>query len=195
MKKPIILLFILMPGLLFSQFKFPGDANFKYSYFDYRNNFEIKPTIDKNIAFEFRLWVSTFTEEPVLLRLTYDNDCIWRAEKYVVNEEKVIKLEILLPNNWDELWDSLVANNILTLPDNPPIIHHEIAKEGEIPNVENAITDGTSYTVELLSKEKSRQYSLSNPVGYFLFYKNSKPLKDFNKILEILSEVYKFKFK
>ena len=194
MKKLLILLFILIPTISFSQFKFPSDANFKYSYWDNRNKFEIKPIIENSITFEFRLWVKTFTEEPVLLRLTYNNDCIWKAEKYLVNESKVFKTEIIFPDNWNEIWDSLVANNILTLPHNPPIKHHEIAKEGEIPYVEVAITDGTSYTVELLSRESSRKYSMDNPVGYFRFYADSKPLKDFNKVLEILSVVYKYKF-
>ncbi len=36
---------------------------------------------------------------------------------------------------------------------------------------------------------------MDNPIGYFCCDKDSKPLKDFNKIPEILSEVYKFKFK
>jgi hypothetical protein len=151
------------------------------------------------MSFELRLWVSTFTKLPVLLRLSYNNECVWKAEKYIVtenkiNEYKLIKSEILLPENWNELWDSLVVSNILTLPDNPTFRHNKIAKDGEIPFVEHAITDGTSYTVDLLSKENNRQYSIDNPIGYYRFYKNSQPLKDFNRILEILSKVFKYKF-
>ena len=195
MKKLLILLFIVTPLISYSQFNFPGDANFKFYHLETLKNFDIKPDIEKSTNFELRLWISTFTEQPVLLRLTYNNNFIWKAEKYLLNDNRVIKSELLLPDKWDDIWDSLVVNKILTLPDNPPIIHHKVAEEGEIPYVEVAITDGTSYTVELLSNEHKRHYSIDNPIGYFRYYKNSQPLKDFNRILEILSEVFQYKFK
>ena len=195
MKKLLILLFIVTPLISYSQFNFPGDANFKFYHLETLKNFDIKPDIEKSTNFELRLWISTFTELPVLLRLTYNNNFIWKAEKYLLNDNRVIKSELLLPDKWDDIWDSLVVNKILTLPDNPPIIHHKVAEEGEIPYVEVAITDGTSYTVELLSNEQKRKYSIDNPIGYFRYYKNSQPLKDFNRILEILSEVFQYKFK
>lgn len=199
MKKLFVLLFILTPLISYSQFKFPNDANFRYYHLDYFKDFDIKPNIEKSMSFELRLWVSTFTKLPVLLKLTYNNECIWKAEKYIVNENKnneykVIKSEILLPENWNELWDSLVVSNILTLPDNPTFKHKRIEKDDGIPVVDIAITDGTSYTVDLLSRENNRQYSITNPIGYYRFYKDSQPLKDFNRILEILSEVFKYKF-
>lgn len=195
MKKLLILLFIVTPLISYSQFNFPGDANFKFYHLETLKNFDIKPDIEKSTNFELRLWISTFTELPVLLRLTYNNNFIWKAEKYLLNDNRVIKSELLLPDKWDDIWDSLVVNKILTLPDNPPIIHHKVAEEGEIPYVEVVITDGTSYTVELLSNEQKRKYSIDNPIGYFRYYKNSQPLKDFNRILEILSEVFQYKFK
>ena len=195
MKKLLILLFIVTPLISYSQFNFPGDANFKFYHLETLKNFDIKPDIEKSTNFELRLWISTFTELPVLLRLTYNNNFIWKAEKYLLNDNRVIKSELLLPDKWDDIWDSLVVNKILTLPDNPPIIHHKVAEEGEIPYVEVVITDGSYYTVELLSNEQKRKYSIDNPIGYFRYYKNSQPLKDFNRILEILSEVFQYKFK
>jgi len=81
------------------------------------------------------------------------------------------------------------------LSDNPTFKYKRIEKDDGIPVVDIAITDGTSYTVDLLSKENNRQYSITNPIGYYRFYKNSQTLKDFNRILEILSEVFNYKFK
>ena len=127
MKKLLILLFIVTPLISYSQFNFPGDTNFKNYHSDKLKDFDIKPDIEKSTNFELRLWISTFTEQPVLLRLTCNNNCIWKAEKYLLNDNRVIKSELLLPDKWDDIWDSLVVNKILTLPDNPPIIHHKVA--------------------------------------------------------------------
>ena len=67
-------------------------------------------------------------------------------------------------------------------------------ENGESLTSEMAITDGTSYSVELLSKSNNRKYSIDNPIGYFKFYTDSKPLKDFNSILGILSKVFDYGF-
>lgn len=199
MKKLFVLVFILIPIIAYSQFEFPNDSNFRYYHFDNIKYPNIEPNIEQSMSFELRLWVSPFTESSTLLRLIYNNECIWKAEKYIVDksnvdEYKVIEYEIQLPENWNELWDSLVVSNILTLPDNPNFRHKRIGKDDEIPVVNISITDGTSYTVDLLSKENNRQYTIANPIGYYRFYKDSQPLKDFNRILEILSQVFKYKF-
>jgi len=198
MKKIFIVLFICIPAISYSQFKIPNDTNFKCSHLNKFKYPDIKPSIEKSLSFELRLWTSTYAvDSAYLLRLTCNQKDIWKAEKYLINyyNNKIIKTEIQLPSNWNEIWDTLLVNNVLTLPDNPPHKNNRIIEDDEIPNVETAITDGTSYTVELLSKENNRKYSIDNPIGYFKFYSDSKPLKDFNKILEILSQIFNCKFK
>lgn len=195
MKKIIILIVIIFPVVAYSQFKFQNDSNFECPYLEYNKDLKIDKTIDKTLCFELRLWISPSFEEPELLRLTYSETEVWNAEKYLFNDNKINISKVQLPENWKEKWDSLIGNNILTLPDNPSYSQHLIAKEGELPIIEVSITDGTGYTVELYTKENRRKYYFNNPIGYSSFYTHSKPLKDFNAILRILSGIYNIKFK
>ena len=77
---------------------------------------------------------------------------------------------------------------------NPKLEGKKFVENGVTYTSEVAIADGTGYKVELLSRENNRQYSISNPIGYYKHYTDSKPLKDFNRILEILSAVYDYGF-
>jgi hypothetical protein len=179
-------------------FKFPNDPTFNCSYLiKYKDNykdFPVKENIDKSLNFELRLWSSGSFGNHCLFRLTYNNEGVWKAEKYIEDNRKVISSDNKLPENWDRIWDRLLLDNILSLPDNPPHKGKMYVENGDSLTSEMAITDGTSYSVELLSKSNNRKYSIDNPIGYFKFYTDSKPLKDFNSILGILSKVFDYGF-
>lgn len=180
-------------------FKYPNDTSFTLSYLntykDLFKDFPVSAQLDNQVNFELRLWVSDMIGITGLFRLIYDDNGNWKAEKYVVEKRKVIYSPISLNINWNKLWDRLLVNNILTLPDNPEFKGKMIIVKGDTIYSRVAITDGTNYKVELLSKENNRKYSIDNPVGYYKFYTDSKPLKDFNTILEMLSPVYNTEFK
>lgn len=197
MRRLFILLFIWIPLISYSQFKFPNDMDFKSSNLKELKDFRINPIMEDTQNFELRLWVETaFVDSTYLLRLTHDEKDTWKAEKYLINNHKATKTEIQLPTNWDCVWDTLVVHNILTLPDRPSFLHKPtVNDDNKYPIVEIAITDGTTYTVELLSKENKRKYSIDNPIGYFRHYTHSKPLKDFNRILGMLSGVFNSQFR
>lgn len=179
-------------------FKFPNDTAFNLSYLntykDIYKEFPVSEKLDNQVNFELRLWVSGMSGTTGLFRLTYDNDGKWNAGKYVVENRKVIYTIINLNENWNKIWDRLLLNNILSLPDNPKLEGKKFVENGVTYTSEVAITDGTGYKVELLSRENNRQYTIHNPTGYFKFYSDSKPLKDFNRILEMLSSVYDYGF-
>ena len=179
-------------------FIFPNDTTFNCSYLTtYKNiykDFPVKETIEKSLNFELRLWSSDSFGNQGLFRLTYDKEGVWKAAKYIEENKKVINSDIKLPENWDAIWDRLLLDNILSLPDNPRLKGKMYIDKGDTLYSEVAITDGTSYRVELLSKKENRQYSIQNPIGYFKFYTDSKPLKDFNSILGILSKVFDYGF-
>ena len=179
-------------------FKFPNDTTFNCSYLiKYKDNykdFPVKENIDKSLNFELRLWSSGSFGNHGLFRLTYNNEGVWKAEKYIEDNRKVINSDIKLPENWDSIWDRLLLDNILSLPDNPRLKGKMYIEKGDTLYSGVAITDGTSYRVELLSKNDNRQYSYNNPIGYFKFYTDSQPLKDFNSILGILSKVFDYGF-
>jgi len=179
-------------------FQFPNDTTFNCSYPNtYKNNykdFPVKKDIDTSLNFEFRLWSSGSFGNKGLFRLTYNNEGVWKAAKFIEDNNKVINLDIKLPENWDEIWDRLLLDNILSLPDNPSFKGKMYIEKGDTLYSEMAITDGTSYRVELLSKKVNRQYSIHNPIGYFQFYTDSQPLRDFNRILGILSKVFEYGF-
>ena len=180
-------------------FKFPNDTGFNLNYLNkYKNiykDFPVSDQLDKQVNFELRLWVSDMSGTTGLFRLIYDNEGKWNAEKHLVDNRRVSSYKIKLNENWVKIWDRLLVNNILTLPDNPKFKGKMYIEKGDTLYSEMAITDGTSYHVELLSKENKRQYGIHNPIGYYKFYSDSKPLKDFNRILEILSTVYDSEFK
>ena len=179
-------------------FKFPNDTTFNCSYLiKYKDNykdFPVKENIDKSLNFELRLWSSGSFGNHGLFRLTYNNEGVWKAEKYIEDNRKVTNSDIKLPENWDRIWDQLLLDNILSLPDNPPHKGKKYVENGDTLTSEMAITDGTSYRIELLSKCNNRKYSIDNPIGYFQFYTDSQPLKDFNSILGILSKVFDYGF-
>ena len=179
-------------------FKFPNDTSFNLSYLNtYKNiykDFLVSDQLDKQVNFELRLWVSDMSGTTGLFRLMYDTNGNWSAGKYVVEDRKVIYSTINLNNSWNKIWDKLLLNNILFLPDNPKLEGKKFVENGVTFTSEVGIADGTGYKVELLSRENNRQYSISNPIGYYKYYTDSKPLKDFNRILEILSDVYDYGF-
>ena len=179
-------------------FRFPNDTSFNLSYLNtYKNlykDFPVSDQLDKEVNFELRLWVSGMYSTTGLFRLIYDNNGKWNAGKYIVENKKVIYSTINLNKDWDKIWDRLLVNNIMTLPDNPKHKGKEFVENGETYTSEVTITDGNGYRVELLSKDNNRKYSIDNPTIYFKFYTDSKPLKDFNRILEILSAVYDYRF-
>jgi len=179
-------------------FKFPNDTSFNMDYLntykDLYEKFPVSDQLDKLVNFELRLWVSGMSGTTGLFRLKYDNNGNWNAEKYIVEYQKVIYSKITLKENWDKIFDRLLLNNILSLPDNPKLEGKKFVENGVTYTSEVAIADGTGYKVELLSRENNRQYSISNPIGYYKHYTDSKPLKDFNRILEILSAVYDYGF-
>lgn len=181
-----------------SHFKYPNDTCFNLIYLNkYKNiykDFPVSDQLDNEVNFELRLWVSGMSGTTGLFRLTYDNNGIWNARKYIVEDRKVIYTTINLNKNWNKIWDRLLVNNILTLPDNPKLEGKKFVENGVTYTSELAINDGTGYKVELLSRENNRQYTIHNPVGYYKHYTDSKPLKDFNRILEILSTVFDYGF-
>jgi len=179
-------------------FKYPNDKGFNLSYLNkYKNiykDFPVSDQPDNQVNFELRLWVSGMSGTTGLFRLIYDNNGKWNAEKHLVDNRKVSSSKIKLNENWDKIWDRLLVNNILTIPDNPKLEGKKFVENGVTYTSELGINDGTGYRVELLSKENNRQYTISNPIGYYKHYTDSKPLKDFNRILEILSTVYDSEF-
>lgn len=179
-------------------FKYPNDIGFNLSYLntykDVYKDFPVSDQPDKQVNFELRLWVSGMSGIAGLFRLIYYNNGNWKAGKSIVEDRKVIYSTINLNKNWNKIWDRLLVNNILTLPDNPKLKGKMYIEKGDTLYSEMAITDGTSYEVELLSKENNRKYSIHSPIGYYKFYTDSKPLKDFNRILEILSTVFDYGF-
>ncbi len=136
----------------------------------------------------------------------------FEASKYIIYWDgpvlsRITKHKPVVPTT-DSLWNQLLKENILTLP-NEVAIYNQLRppqpknsswitteKDGSV-NVhakkrENGvyITDGEDYYVEVFGHNSYRQYAYSNPKGYIRYKPKILELRQFVTILEKIDAIF-----
>jgi hypothetical protein len=150
--------------------------------------------LDKNYDFEFRLWkryLSNNFDNVFIMRLRNNQ---WTASYYDRNNgiiDRIIFTERPVDQSrLNQLWELLVQNNVLTLPDQRALNERMVTyvvdttnpQYGRIKKVN--ITDGILYCFELSTPTKKRFYSYGNPQVYLKHYGNIEEL--YNAVVIIL---------
>ncbi len=165
--------------LLISILPFKSNAQF-----DFENNTTNKPisyipypNFD-SVKFEFRMWEDAWLY-PSFYQMTYDTHGKWNYRRGIIYDEGVYELDLILPTpNIDSIWNILISKNVLKLESQnevrASIKMGDIIHKLDVENFEKLLgTDGTAYTIELMSKDTYRCYSYINPISLSKGFKKS----------------------
>lgn len=116
---------------------------------------KLRETILPENDFEMRVWVGfgLFGIDGFILKRTSDNWSATALKRMLCHLENRAKVNLAEPKSgWENFWQKLVNEGILTLPDSS-----ELKKYG------SGVVDGKSYVVELNKEFVYRTYKYSNP--------------------------------
>jgi hypothetical protein len=206
----IVILFVFTTRL-FGQTGIISDS----VYVPYFENTLIKagiPTYDSENLLEFRIWVvhSLSPYNKCLFRIYQTNDSVWNAEKYEfdlkhkktifhINRKSKLYTEYERVGNADSMKntiDTLISLGIMALPDwysiKDSCFKSGLDENGYELRGYIAITDGTSYKFEVLSKDLKRKYEYHSPESYFKHCNKLPELKSITRILQILFKEFDY---
>lgn len=167
-------------------FLFAGDSSKPVFNVEYNRILDSAYSLNNEYEFQFRLWkrhLSSSFDDVFVLTL---KDKKWTARYFNLrisgkntsqfSERPVKQLYV------NQLWEMLLKNNLLSLPDQSVLEDKMVSYEIDTANLQYPtiksldVMDGTLYCFELLSPDGKRYYSHGNPLRYLKEYSNIREL-------------------
>ena len=172
----------LTPLISKGQFEFKSDSSSISFLTDQLEGTELGlPNFD-SIAFELRFWATG--ELGGFVQLTFSQDSTWNYRRGFLNDQFELNiLELPSEPNITSVWERLVTNNVLELPNQNELIY-TYHKDGrtiklgpeneETERLIHSTLDASAYTVQLFTAGKFRTYYYYNPIALNEHFQNSE---------------------
>jgi hypothetical protein len=176
-----------------------NDKKFSVSYRRFVNSLHINPPKFDSVNVELRFWKldwSSGNHTVFLFRRLIDGK--WTCERipfYFYNDSHYDfpagRFQCSL-KQWNQRWIHITQAGYLNLQTQTDL-HLRITPKGmEVP----LISDGVTYTIDVLTPKKKRSFTYSNPEDFDKFFKQKgfeiKEYNNFNSLLSILKEELNF---
>ena len=139
---------------------------FKYKRLPVLDSLNIKEPDFKTLDVEIRVYCTKFDVDTInnskFIQIVKDKNGSWSGKScsyYFYNNfyynYRDINIKYSSCENWGKVWRIIIKENYLNLP-----TESDIKQENKPPV---CVSDGTSYTVEILTKKRKRRISYNNP--------------------------------